>query len=322
MSSTNREMNSNTQNTPIINNVLQNEVIQNLTNQGDNNHIRVDTLGYIRGTHEGAGFEEETVITEPMHNGLVDIASKEWHYNNIEIKTLGVNKRWSVFSNDKVGMSPDQLRNIQLMANYQGARTDITGLYGVGLVALRSFICGETGKVHMISLQNDVDDEYDNVDKFMEDMRDAGTNQGKINAIHYSMKEIMSGRTLIRDPEDLPSTAVKLWKQCSVNPLKAGTVMAYECTPEHIRFLDAQAERDVMDFHNMKYCLLFSAQDTLGDDKKIKFLGEDLTRIPSLEDYNTHLNNSQTFMISPDIKHKTTTINVEKEITRTKNKNW
>ena len=128
-------------------------------------------------------------------------------------------------------------------------------------------------------------------------MKEAGTNKEEMNAINYKMTDVYNGDGLIKYPEDLSSIAAKLWKECSINPLKAGTLMAYECTDEHIKFLKDQEEYKIMDFNNMKFNILFSIQDIMNDEKKIKFRDEYLSKIPSLEDYNTFLGKKQSFNI-------------------------
>ena len=70
-------------------------------NTQKNDYIHCNTRGFILGTTEGAGFEENSIYTEPMHNGLVDIDSKEWICSRIK---LG-NKEYIVFANDNVGMT-------------------------------------------------------------------------------------------------------------------------------------------------------------------------------------------------------------------------
>ena len=274
------------------------------TNTQSNNYIGCNTRGYIQGIDEGAGFEEHSIYTEPMHNGLVDIPSNEWHVRRLKLKK----REYIVFSNDKVGMSLEDLKNMQIMANYKGARAGITGLYGVGLVALRSKICGETGRVYHISLPVDVENEYSTVDDFMTDMQDGLTNKDKLQAINYNMTDVMNGDTRIRHPEDLPSTAKKIWKACSINPLKKGTVLAYQCTENHSRFLDEQETKNSMCHSNMLYNLLFSAQDILSDEpervKKMKYNDKNLKRIPSLEDYLAYVGGVQTWEQKIEVTHK------------------
>ena len=291
------------------------------TNTQSNKYIGCNTRGYIQGIDEGAGFEENSVYTEPMHNGLVDIPSNEWHFTRFKLEDD--RGEFVVFSNDKVGMSLEDLKNMQIMANYKGARAGITGLYGVGLVALRSKICGETGRVYHMSLPVDVENEYSTVDDFMTDMQDGLTNKDKLQAINYNMTDVMNDDTRIRHPEDLPSTAKKIWKACSINPLKKGTVLAYQCTENHSRFLDEQERLTTMDHNNMKHNLLFSAQDILSDDperpKRIKFNGAYLKRQPSLQDYLEHVGGVQTWDQLIEVKHKSQRVKITVPITRTEN---
>ena len=271
-------------------------------NTQKNDYIHCNTRGFIRGTIQGAGFEKNSIYTEPMHNGLVDIDSKEWSCSRI---TLG-DKEYIVFANDNVGMTLEDLKNMQIMANYKGAREGITGLYGVGLVALRSEICGETGRIYHMSLLEDLDNKYSNVNDFTTLMCQGNTNKDELQAIWYNMADLMKDDlpTRLSFSQELPINAKQIWEKCAIHPLKKGTVMAYECCEEHIKFLDAQEQNTRMDHSNMKYNALFSANDVLNENKKMKFLGKYLEPIPSLEDYLNSVGNIQTWAHRFDVKHK------------------
>ena len=51
-----------------------------------NNKIRVNTSGFIKGCAEGGGFQPETVYTEALHNGMIDIPESK------ELPTLSTNR--------------------------------------------------------------------------------------------------------------------------------------------------------------------------------------------------------------------------------------
>jgi len=68
-----------------------------------NNSISVDTEGFIRGAAESGGFETETVFTEALHNGMLDVKeSKEFRCSRYVDKR---GRKWILFANDGIGIS-------------------------------------------------------------------------------------------------------------------------------------------------------------------------------------------------------------------------
>ena len=289
-----------------------------------NNKIRVNTKGFVKGCATGNGFEEETVYTEALHNGMIDIKeSKEFRCSRYVDKR---GRKWIMFANDGMGISVDELMRMQEMASYKGAREGKTGKYGIGLVALRSIITGDKGDVHMMSLVDDISTKYASVDEFITDMRDGGSNNDegdtRFSTIHYNMGKVLSGEDeTIKSPEDLPSIAAQLWKEGSVDPLKPGTLMAYQCCDSHWNTLERQLVMDNMDHSNSKFNMLFTARDAMiKDGKKLRwFDGKYLKAIPSLADYNEHLGSVQNFEINFKVTHKDTAKKHTQEFTRREN---
>ena len=288
-----------------------------------NNKIGVNTEGFIKGAAEAGGFEIETVFTEALHNGMLDVPeSKEFRCSRYVDKR---GRKWIVFANDGIGISVDELMMMQEMATYKGARKGKTGKYGLGLVALRSKITGDVGDVHMMSLKDDVSSKYDDVDEFIADMRDGGANNttgdARFGAIHYNMEKVLSKQDeTIKCPEDLPSVAAQLWKNGSVDPLKPGTLLAYQSTDECWELLEEQLKRKIMDYRLIKYNLIYTADIALKAGKKLRwFDGSYLKAIPSLEDYNRHLGGVQIFTIEGEVSHKKQKEDYSITITRKEN---
>jgi len=258
--------------------------------------LSVDTVGYCKGVT--TDFKQETVYTEPEHNALFDknIPATEWRVKKYEIN----GKTFITFYNNGKGMSTDEMRMAQLMSNYKGAREGITGKFGEGLAALRGHICGETGQVYWISCQTDITEEYESVDDFMNKMRQGKANgdNKSIQCINYSMANVFNGNTTISFPEDIPFVGMQLWKNNSPYPMKPGTLMAYECCPRHIEFLQEQEQYiDKMSFENHLYNLIFSGESALNAGKKMYYNDRELRKIPSFEDYNNELNDEQNIHI-------------------------
>ena len=182
--------------TNTVNNTTVADAMAEVYHGAANNKIRVNTKGFVKGCAEGGGFQPETVYTEALHNGMIDIKeSKEFRCSRYVDKR---GRKLVCFANDGIGIRVDELMRMQEMATYKGARKGKTGKYGIGLVALRSIITGDKGDVHMMSLADDVSSKYNDVDAFMADMREgcANNNEGdaRFGPIHYNMEKFYQER--------------------------------------------------------------------------------------------------------------------------------